>query len=75
MKKPAAPKPNALHSISWAGMFLDPEDEPGLFALLPAWRQREVLFKRAEKAAGRTPTREQIDAATLSTPEVVVPDA
>ena len=46
-------------------MFLDPEISPGLFALLPAWRQREVLFKRAQKAAGRTPTRAEIDAAMI----------
>ena len=60
MKAPAKTSPNALHSVSWAGMFVDPGISPNLFALLPGWRRREVLFVRAERAAGRTPTAEEI---------------
>lgn len=45
----------ALHYANWGGFFSDPELAPHEFSLLPAWRQAEILYSKAERAAGRTP--------------------
>ncbi len=49
--------------LTWAGMFLHPEEDADVFATLPGWRQREILFTLKERKAGRRPT---LDAITLA---------
>lgn len=53
----------ALHYANWGGWFSDPELAPHEFSLLPAWRQAEIQYCKAERAACRQPTREGMIAA------------
>lgn len=53
-------KRNARDYQAWAGFFLDPKLDAEVFATLPGWRQREVLYTREQRAKGHEPSLEEL---------------
>lgn len=64
---------DARSYLPWAGFFVDPERDAELFQTLPGWKQREVLFKREQRAKGLEPTAEELRRVVDGVPTAGVP--
>jgi hypothetical protein len=46
--------------LPWAGVFLNPDTDPDLFATLPGWCQRHSRYAREQRARGHDPTHAEL---------------